>query len=469
MMEGKTGRMLSEVKALISPSEDEAEAELAFARFLVDHISRNAPEGTETALVGSMAKRTFLRDRRDVDIFVLFDASYPRSGLEAEIRLIMQRAFPTLGYQVSYAEHPYVRFHLEGRRIDLVPAYKISAASERISAVDRSVLHTFFVLDSMRKGQQGEVLLLKQFLRSNGIYGAEIKTEGFSGYLCELLIIRYGSFMGLLRAASKWKPRVFIDLDGAYRRDELAAAHGRFGPFVVIDPTDRNRNVAAAVSQGNFALFASLARSFLRKPSKEAFFREPETFEQKLKKAGRGAGAGGAAFVVSMPRPAVVDDVLWGQLKKMCAQLEAHMRDFSPLGVIADDRRHLVRLGITVRKARLPGTQLLEGPPTGMPEHASKFRKSHKKAKFVKRGNRLCAIAPRQTTRAADALRQFFHSHSKTKSHLAYHEEMVVIEEIGARQNIINAKGKVIAMATKKKSKAKKKAPMKKSKAKKRK
>src|SRR5271157_5111525 len=137
--------VLAETLALVNPSPEEARSELAFANFVKDYISENAPEETETVLVGSMAKGTFLRDKRDIDIFVLFDRSFPRTGLEAAVRVIMEKAFPAVGYQVSYAEHPYVRFHFDGRRIDLVPAYKISSAAERVSAVDRSVLHTVFV------------------------------------------------------------------------------------------------------------------------------------------------------------------------------------------------------------------------------------------------------------------------------------------------------------------------------------
>ncbi len=415
---------LSEALALIKPSPEESKSELAFANFIKDYISENTPEETETVLVGSMAKGTFLRDKRDIDIFVLFDRSFPRSGLEAAVRAIMGKAFPAVGYQVSYAEHPYVRFHFDGRRIDLVPAYKISSAAERMSAVDRSVLHTVFVLDSLRKGQTGEVLLLKQFLRANGIYGAEIKTEGFSGYLCELLIIKFRTFPDLLRSAVKWKANVFVDLEATYKRPEVALAHEKFGNFVMIDPTDRNRNVAAAVSRQSLRRFISLSKAFLKRPSKEFFMREMPSFEERMEKI----SGKSHSFIVSMPRPGIVDDVLWGQLKKMCGQLEEHLEEFSVLDIITDDSRHLVRLGIVLKILQLPDKKLVGGPPLKMKERVSDFKASHRKAKFIMKKGKIWAQVKRPVTKADSAIRQFFRSYSRTKSHLAYPEEMLIIE-----------------------------------------
>jgi len=445
--------LLSDVLLAIRPSKEESDRELAFARMMVDHVSRNAPAGATAVLVGSMAKGTFLRDKKDVDIFVLFD-SLPRERLEAAIRDVMEDSFPTLGYQVSYAEHPYVRFHFQGRRIDLVPAYRISKASERLSAVDRSILHTDFVLKSMKKGQADEIILLKQFLRSNSLYGAEIKTEGFSGYLCELLIIRYRSFTALLRAASRWKTPVFIDLKGYHKgKKDIGSAIERFGSFVVIDPTDKDRNVAAAVSEANVRRFISLSKAFLKKPSKAFFFRTQASFEDKAMLAAKGA----CVFVVSMPRPDVVDDVLWGQLRKMLGQLEIHLADFCPK-IFADDSRHLVRLAIAVKKDRLPDKMLVEGPPLGMEKHVAGFRKSHPKARFMKKKGRMYAEVKRPVVKAEDAIHSFFRSFALTKSHLAYPEEMVVLERIEAkvdkkRKKAVKGKRKSVRKKVRKKAK----------------
>lgn len=416
---------LSRVLKAIRPSDEEREMELAFCELLVHHISESSPRSCEVVLTGSMAKRTFLRDKRDVDVFVLFDRSVPKEELEAYVKDIMDSAFPSLGYQLSYAEHPYVRFHFEGRRIDLVPAYKISDASERLSSVDRSVLHTEYVLRRLKGAQADSVLLLKQLLKANGIYGAEIKTAGFSGYLCELLIIRYGSFGKLIREAAKWKRGVFIDLGKHHRSPEqIAEARGRFGDFTVVDPTDGNRNVAAAVSRENLAKFVSLCKRFLRKPSEGLFFREPPDFEELVERAARGR----RCLILSMPRPDVVDDILWGQLYKMMGQLSAHLREFGPRKMLADDSWHVVRIAIPLERDTLPGKMLVEGPPLDMEKNVAQFRRSHKGARFLRKKKRIWAEEKRPLTTAKQSIAGFFRSFEKTRSNLAYPGEMVVIE-----------------------------------------
>jgi len=427
-------RILSRVLPAIRPSAGEMSQELGFAQMMVAHISDNAPKGCQVVLTGSVAKRTFLRDKRDIDIFVLFARSVPREALEPYIKDIMASSFPTLGYQLSYAEHPYARFHFEGRRIDLVPAYKITKAAERVSAVDRSVLHTGFVNSSLKRNRVDDVLLLKQFLRASGIYGAEIKIAGFSGYLCELLIIRYGSFPALLKAAAKWKiaapAGVFLDIRKYYKPSEAKGALKRFGSrFVVIDPTDRNRNVSAAVSEENLALFISLCKAFIRKPADSFFFRKPVAFEDRAEKASKGK----TLIYLSMPRPDIVDDILWGQLHKMLGQLKAHLRDFGPKDIIADDSRHVVRLAIILERDELPKTMLVAGPPLEMKKHVAQFRKSHKRGKFVIKKKKLYAEVKRPITLAEDAIHQFFRGYSTTRSHLAYPEEMLVIEKTGKK------------------------------------
>jgi len=417
-------KVLSSVLSSIKPSKKELAAELETASTLLATIQKHSPKKCEVVLTGSMAKKTFLRESRDIDVFVLFDRSTPREKLEEHMKKILKKAFPSVGYQVSYAEHPYLRFHYEGRKVDLVPAYKISKSSDMKSAVDRSVLHTKYIVKSLKKGQRDEILLLKKFLKSNSLYGAEIKVKGFSGYLCELLIIKYGTFSKLLRAAAKWD-EVFIDLKKYYSPKQKLDAKKRFGFFVVIDPTDRNRNVAAAVSRSSFRSFISVSKKFLKSPSEKFFFRTPESFEQKVRKSSKG----GKLYVLSMPRPDVVDDILWGQIYKLNRQLKEHLADFDPKQIIADDSRHVVRLAVILGTSKLPPKMLIAGPPLKMKERARDFKKSRKGAKFITKKNKLFAEVKRPVTKAETAIRNFFQNYSKTKSHLAYSNEMILVEK----------------------------------------
>lgn len=421
---GNTAGMLDEIALSISPSRSEKRAEARFASSVVSKIRSACPRGFKVVLAGSVAKGTFLRDSKDLDVFVLVGKQIQKSGMEAMLEAIMRKAYPRLGYQLSYAEHPYLRFHLGGRKIDLVPAYRIKNARERLSAVDRSVLHTKYVRSSLKEGQKRDVLLLKKFLKANSLYGAEIKTEGFPGYLCELLILHYGGFLPLVRAAAKWKPPVAIDIEKLHPKKSAAGFPERFGSgLVVIDPTDPGRNVAAAVSARNLGSFMSLCRRFSRNPSAVFFTREPKSFQQKVSGL-----RGRITFVITLPKPNVVDEVLWGQLKKLMRQLAAHMRDFGPEEPFADDEGE-VRIALPLKTGVLPENIVLEGPPLVMKEHVGKFRKAHAGAKFVKSKGRMRAVKKRSVRRADEALKQFFKKFGKAGSHLSCPPNNVTMEK----------------------------------------
>jgi tRNA nucleotidyltransferase (CCA-adding enzyme) len=192
----------------------------------------------------------------------------------------------------------------------------------------------------------------------------------------------------------------------------------------VIDPTDKDRNVAAAVSKDNFRKLALLSKRFLKKPSESFFFKKQESFEKKISRFS------GTGFLISMPRPDVVDDVLWGQLHRLMKQMKCSLKDFEPKKMVADDHRHLVRIAIFLGKEKLPEKMLVAGPPLKMKENVVDFRKSHKRAKFITKKRQIFAEVKRKTTKAEKAIHLFLNDFSKTKSHLAYPEEIVIVEKI---------------------------------------
>ena len=57
-------------------------------------------------------------------------------------------------------------------------------------AADKSPFHTEYVTNKLDEEKRDQVRLLKKFLKSLGIYGAEIAKNGFSGYVTEVLILK---------------------------------------------------------------------------------------------------------------------------------------------------------------------------------------------------------------------------------------------------------------------------------------
>ncbi len=277
-----------------------------------DYASSNFPPGirVEPTLVGSVSKNTFLRNP-DVDVFVKFPDNVTRKELE-KYGIAMGMAILDEPF-LKYAEHPYVRGKSNNVAIDLVPCYSIRDSSARMSAVDRTPFHTEFINRTMSESQRDHVRLLKQFFKGTGVYGAEAKTHGFSGYLCELLVLAYRDFRSVVEAASAWDYGTVIIPPGASLGDRLRDADSC---LIVPDPVDRERNVAAALEKDSFALSVLASRSYLNKPGLNFFFPPQEHLAPLSKIRDELERSGHGILMIKLPRPDIMEDNLYPQLNK---------------------------------------------------------------------------------------------------------------------------------------------------------
>ena len=272
----------------------------------------------KVTLVGSVAKNTALKGKSDIDIFIAFpldtDKKYLKEkGLELAHLCCDEFGSPR---EHHFASHPYVTTEIDDCEVDIVPCYAIEDGSQLKSAVDRTILHTRYVKENLAESQQDEVLLLKRFMAMTGTYGSEFKVGGFAGYLCELLIINYGSFEDTLKAAINWRYGEVIDLM------DYGTANMFKDPLVVIDPTDKKRNVGAALRLNKMAEFIQSARNYIFGDNKPDYFyplkrdlnHETILNEFKLRNSDL------IAFRFDIPDMPL--DTLHPQLRKTCEALE---------------------------------------------------------------------------------------------------------------------------------------------------
>jgi tRNA nucleotidyltransferase (CCA-adding enzyme) len=222
-----------------------------------------------------------------------------------------------------------------GITVDLVPSFKIKDASERVSAVDRTQLHNQFINSNFNERLRDDVRLLKTFLASNGIYGAEARIEGFSGYLCELLIFHFGSFSNFLSAMASLKLPAVLDIKNNSRIQGMQADFvKKFSKdFIVIDPVDENRNVAANVSSESLSLLMLKARKFLAEPSVSAFYVSKfSDVDSKAQVRKLGKELGLDVYVLAFKVPDIAEDIIWQQIKKMRKRIEDILKqsNFTP-------------------------------------------------------------------------------------------------------------------------------------------
>ena len=249
----------------LKPSQEEIDAVNRTTEKVIDFINqtcRNEGLDVEAYAVGSVAKNTWLSGKSDIDIFIAFPLDVEMDYLKEKGLEIAYKTNDALDGKASehYASHPYLTCDIDNFEVDIVPCYRIEEGDSIISAVDRTILHTKYIQKHLSKEQEGEVLLLKKFMDAIGTYGSEFKTGGFAGYLCELLILKYGTFEDTLRAAQNWKRHTLIDLEDF---GTVGNAIFKQDPLVFIDPTDENRNVGAALRMERYVDFIIASRNFL--------------------------------------------------------------------------------------------------------------------------------------------------------------------------------------------------------------
>lgn len=368
--------VLERVRPRVVPTADEVEAVHAAAEGLVDAVRAACADlgvDAEPLMVGSVAKGTWVRGDVDLDCFLLFPPDVPRDQLEEE-GLAVGRAVLGDGTE-RYAEHPYIRGTWEDRPAEVVPCYDVDSPADLRSAVDRTPFHNRHVIDHLAEDQHDEVRLLKRFMAGVGVYGAETRTQGFSGYLAEVLVLDSGSFLDVLRKARLWDADDGVALD-----PEDHAAPTFDEPLVVVDPVDPGRNVAAAVSRARLRRFAEACRAFLAEPS-EAFFFPPDPPVHDADRLGEMVGGDDHVTVgLVFARPDLVEDNLYPQLQKaeqsVTDLFEAEGFTVGDAGhhVDEDGGRCLVVWDVAPR--RLDATYVHEGPPVrpDLEDHRARFR-----------------------------------------------------------------------------------------------
>ena len=311
------------------------------SKLLTECLSSLNKEFT-VSLQGSVAKDTFIRGEVDIDVFVLFNPQQvDESWFSSEFIDTVTECFRRRNYEVrlEYATHPYVIVVVDGVEVNIVPAFRVESPRKIISAVDRTPFHTEYVVKRLSPEQRDHVRVLKLFLRSWNIYGAEVAVQGFSGYVAELLVLAYGSFDKVLRAATKWKPyKTCIDIEGYYPDERRCVERFRDNILVVVDPIDPNRNAAAAVSTKSFAMFKLLSYLFMIKPSLEFFNKIkpiiPSTWFREISYRLQAIGSCIIYLVFKVRKP--VPDAVWGQLRRVERILLNELRSLR-LSVLAID------------------------------------------------------------------------------------------------------------------------------------
>ena len=366
----------------VTPRQKETKNILLLAENLVEKVkaaAKKAGVDAEVRVEGSIAKDTWLREEPDIDIFMRVSTSMPREAFGTVCLKIAKEATRGFKQVERFAEHPYLEAFVNATRVNIVPCYQVKPG-EWVSATDRTPFHTDYMKPRLNEQLRSEIRLLKRFMKGVGVYGAEIKVGGFSGYLCELLTLKYNSFMDVLKSAADLKDAWLIDYEGYYKGRENELQKIFEEPLIVVDPVDKGRNAASAVRKERLIEFVAASRAFLKKPSLEFFYlRETKTLSSRqlfneMKKRRS------TIVFVKFGRVKAVPDVLWGQLYKTERSLR-RMLEQNDFHVIRDsvwsDEQDFNMLVFEVEHGKLPLVKKHLGPPVRKKAECENFLRKH--------------------------------------------------------------------------------------------
>ncbi|MFH0962138.1 MAG: nucleotidyltransferase domain-containing protein [archaeon] len=372
----KTAQIIQKILSKINPSPKERKAVGAIVEEAMK-ICRKTAKNSEIVLCGSFAKDTYLSGIRDVDIFLV-----AREGRTAETDCLADaeacaKALSPKGYERKFSSHKYFTADFKGYKFDLVPAYPFKPGEALRSSVDRTPLHAEYINGNL--SDKAVARLMKAFCRGVGVYGADAKNQGFSGYLCELIAAKEGTFEQILKSSAGMKH-----------------------PLEIPDPVDSERNVASAVSEDSLERFKRSAKAFLSKPS-ELFF-----FQGKVPAKVPALNSKKQISLI-YKETFEAEDALYSKARSNLAQIVKDVSDIGfsvkRSGFAASPASGEVLFILEFDKMFLPRTRIVEGPPLSVRrDYIDAFVSKHGKEKVYQKKGRLYAKEDRKIFEARQAV-----------------------------------------------------------------
>ena len=301
--------ILMQAKRLAIPTKIKNEKLNSVANTAMKLVSKEITKYTEITSIhygGSYAKGTWTSEKPDIDIFVKFKKSTSEKKFKSISKKIGFNALKKFKPYTRYSEHPFVEAVIKNIKINIVPCYDVKAGEWK-SAADRSTFHTEFILENLSGPLKDDVRILKYFMSVNGIYGAEIAKQGFSGYVAEVLVYYFGSFTNVLKEIAKLK-----------NDNAIGKPRKKFdSTIIIIDPVDSNRNLGAAISTENVGKFILLSRAFINKPSIQFFRNQRKKLSSK--------NSLNNILVLKFQYKKSPDDTIAGQIRRAVNSLSSQM------------------------------------------------------------------------------------------------------------------------------------------------
>lgn len=335
---------------------------------------------------GSYAKKTLIKKNSyDIDVFLRFSKKYSEEEITKLAKKLLKK---TKHLSVVHGSRPYfqIKFN-QNFKIEIVPVRKVKNPKESENITDISYSHVNYINNKIKSNKLlNEIKLAKAFTYAAGVYGAESYINGFSGYSLELLIYHFKSFENFLKLLSRKKQnKIIIDIEGFYKkpRDVLIELNSSklSSPIILIDPTYKERNVAAALSKETFEKFQKKAKEFLKNPSKDFFLKK----EINLTKIKENAIKENLEFlIVNTKTKKQAGDIAGAKLAKFYKHLKEEIKKYF---IIKQTGFNYTKEfgGKAYFVVEKKNEIIFNGPEEKDTKNVEKFKKNHKET-YVKEG-----------------------------------------------------------------------------------
>jgi tRNA nucleotidyltransferase (CCA-adding enzyme) len=331
----------------------------------------------EVFLGGSLAKDTIIKKQKeqDIDIFIRFNKKYS----DREISKILEKVINRLKYKdikKIHGSRDYFQITSGNIIYEVVPICKISLPEDARNVTDLSYFHVKYVKDKISKNKNlaDGIRLAKAFSYAQNCYGAESYIQGFSGYALELLVLYYGSFLKFIKEIAKTKKKkIIIDPEKHYKdKEEILWELNESklqSPIVFVDPTYKQRNALAALSEQAFKRFKKASKDFLKNPS-------DRYFERKL------PDKKNFNFILKVNTKKQKGDIAGSKLKKFYEFLLKKLGKYFEIKkkeFLYKEDKNIGEFYLDIKKR---DKLTIWGPPITDVNNLSKFKKKHPKAKI---------------------------------------------------------------------------------------
>lgn len=387
------GRILQEILKDIKPTEKPKEVEKTIKK--INHELKQKRISAKAVVGGSFAKNTHLKNKYDIDIFVMFSLKYNNKDISKLLEQVLKKFKP----KKVHGSRDYYQINEKRLTFEVVPVLHIKKAKDAQNVTDFSPKHVEWVKKNVKK-LHNEIRLAKRFCQAQGVYGAESYIRGFSGHVIDILIIYYKGFIPLLRASLRWKPKQVIDFYNIYKGEALKEMNYSKiqSPLIVVDPVQSDRNAASALSPEKLRVLKAEAEQFLKNPSEE-YFKDKKMDIKALKKKN--------ALIIEVSPETGKTDVVGSKILKVFEIIKKELAEFRIIDAEWQwDKKGKALLWFLLGEKELPIEKIQPGPPLNQKNNVHRFKEKHKNT-FVRDG-RIHAKVKRSFIKPRPLLRTLF-------------------------------------------------------------